>query len=69
MNRAAEEIPQSITVRLVNRSGDTTDIGTISIDNGQLTIDNYYDLNGRKLNGKPTTKGVYINNGKKIVIK
>ena len=44
--------------------------GIESIDNGQLTIDNsWYDLNGRKLNGKPTTKGVFINNGRKVVIK
>ena len=31
--------------------------------------DTYYDLNGRKLSGKPTQKGVYIYNGKKVVIK
>ena len=30
--------------------------------------DRYYDLQGRQLSGKPA-KGVYINNGKKIVIK
>ena len=29
----------------------------------------WYDLNGRKLNGMPTRKGVYILNGKKTVIK
>ena len=29
----------------------------------------WYDLNGRKLSGKPHRKGVYINSGKKIVIK
>ena len=29
----------------------------------------WYDLNGRKLNGMPTKKGVYILNGKKTVIK
>lgn len=26
-------------------------------------------LDGRKLNGKPTQPGVYINGGKKVVIK
>ena len=41
--------------------------GIEAIDNGQLTIDNYYDLNGRKLNAKPTRKGVYIKNGRKVV--
>ena len=29
----------------------------------------YYDLNGRKLQGIPTRKGVYIQNGRKVVIK
>ena len=29
----------------------------------------WYDLNGRRLNGVPTTKGVYINNGKKMIIR
>ena len=47
--------------------GDAT--GVNAIDNGQLTIDNWYDLNGRKLQGVPTKKGVYIMNGKKVVIK
>ena len=31
--------------------------------------ENWYDLQGRKLSGKPTKKGVYILNGKKRVIK
>ena len=51
--------------------GDET--GIISIDNGKLTIDNeagaWYSLDGRRLQGKPSANGVYINNGKKIVIK
>ena len=46
---------------------DATGVG--SIENGKLTIDNWYDLNGRKLNGMPTKKGVYILNGKKVVVK
>ena len=48
--------------------GDGT-TGIEAIDNGQLTIDNWYDLNGRRLQGKPTKKGVYIQNGKKVVVK
>ena len=31
--------------------------------------DEWYTLDGRKLNGKPTTKGLYIVNGKKVMIK
>ena len=48
--------------------GETTGIEVI--DNGQWTIDNgeWYDLNGRKV-AAPTRKGVYINNGRKVVVK
>ena len=39
------------------------------IDNGQWKTDNVvYDLNGRKVNA-PVKKGVYIRNGRKVVIK
>ena len=36
---------------------------------GVETAGTWYDLNGRKLNGKPAQKGIYINNGKKTIIK
>jgi len=46
---------------------------TTSIEHLPLTIDHsdgaWYSIDGRKLNAKPTTKGIYINNGKKIVAK
>ncbi len=29
----------------------------------------YYDLGGRRLNGIPTSKGIFIRNGKKVLIK
>ena len=29
----------------------------------------WYDTAGRRMSGKPTQKGVYFNNGKKVVIK
>ena len=47
--------------------------GTTSIDaslvNSEEVNSVWYDLNGRRLQGKPSQKGVYIKNGKKIVIK
>ena len=43
--------------------------GIENIETGNLDTERYYDLNGRKLQGKPKTKGVYITNGRKIVIK
>ena len=43
--------------------------GIESIDNGKLTIDNeVYDLQGRRMRNT-ARKGIYIQNGKKVVIR
>ena len=39
------------------------------MDNGEWTMDNWYTLDGARLSGKPSSKGIYINNGRKVVIK
>jgi hypothetical protein len=49
------------------------EVGIISVENGNLTngneADTWYTLDGRKLVGKPTLRGVYIYNGNKVAIK
>ena len=55
--------------RAINLVFDSEATGVGSIENGKLTIDNWYDLNGRKLNGMPTKKGIYVKNGRKVVVK
>ena len=42
--------------------------GINSIDNGQGTIDTWYDLQGRKIK-TPQRKGIYIQNGKKYIVR
>ena len=60
---------KSRTVKLVFGNS-LTGIEGVAADKAEADGDgNWYDLNGRKLNSKPTTKGVYINNGRKVVIK
>ena len=51
--------------------GETTDIETIVNGNDLTgtTHRTYYSLSGQQLNGKPAKGGIYICNGKKIVIK
>ena len=66
---STEELPQTITVVLMSSSGETTGIGTLDTKTGDITLDGWYTMDGRKLEGKPTKKGLYINNGRKIVIK
>ena len=66
----AGSLPETLKVRLVKADGTTTAIGTLDTRTGEVEFgDDWYDLNGRRLDVKPTAKGVYINNGKKIVIK
>lgn len=36
-------------------------------DNGKMTNDNYYSIDGVKLNGEPTKMGIYIYKGKKVL--
>ena len=62
--------PASIPFRRSIDGGEGT-TGIDAIDNAANNDANatWYDLNGRKLNGKPAQKGIYIKNGKKIVVK
>ena len=39
------------------------------VEDAQADGEGWYDLSGRRLSGKPVSKGVYIQNGKKVVIK
>ena len=49
--------------------GETTGIQPIRMENGTTPAEGTYDLSGRRIQGQPTQKGVYIQNGKKVVIK
>ena len=49
--------------------GSTTAISAITADGVAVKAEGWYTINGIRLQGAPTEKGVYINNGKKIVIK
>lgn len=48
--------------------GETTGVAGVQNVNA-VSDENWYDLQGRKVQGKPTRKGVYIQNGQKKVIK
>ncbi|MBR5635025.1 MAG: hypothetical protein IKW78_07620, partial [Prevotella sp.] len=41
----------------------------VNLIDAESTNDSWYTIDGRKLNGKPTTKGIYVVNGKKVVVK
>ncbi|MBO5615795.1 MAG: hypothetical protein J5932_06725 [Prevotella sp.] len=62
------ELPQTITVKLIDANGETTAIGEIDTKTGDITFDGWWTLDGVRLDGKPSKSGVYINNSKKVVV-
>ena len=47
--------------------GVTTDIR--QMQSVMSSAGRYYDMNGRQLNAKPTHEGIYLHNGKKLLVK
>ena len=50
-------------------TGIATDLHQVTSDKQQVQSDEWYTIDGRKLNGKPAAKGIYIQNGQKRIIK
>lgn len=63
------DVPTASGARnLVIDFGETTGVGELRTENRRIE-NSFYDLQGRRLNGKPTQKGIYIHNGKLEVLK
>ena len=72
--RGKENLPERITVVLksINGDGQTTAIGSIDTKTGEISFDDkgdWYTISGNRLSEKPSKTGVYIHNGKKVIIK
>ena len=69
---SASAAPEMVTFTFQELDGSTTTVKAIESGlakaNG-YTMEGWYNLNGVKLEGAPTQKGIYINNGRKVVIK
>ncbi len=76
-----EQLPETIKVRLIGADGEVTSIGSLQMTTGEATFDNdsWYTLDGRRIEGKPSTNGIYVrstsgrfqgkNKGKMVIIK
>ena len=49
-------------------TGIATDLHQVTSDKQQVQSDEWYTIDGQKLSGKPTKKGVYIHNGRAVVL-
>ena len=68
--RSGDAVPTTMKVRLLGTDGETT--GILQVNGSGFMVhgsDAWYSIDGRKLQGEPTQRGIYINNGKKVVIK
>ena len=61
-------VPERIKVTLKTSEGTETAVGTVNTKTGEITIDEWYDLDGRKLDAAPSSTGLYLNNGRKVMI-
>ena len=64
----ANSSSKSSTRSIIIDGGDTTDIDGMKVDPDQMD-EKWYDLQGRRLDKKPTKKGLYILNGRKVIVK
>jgi hypothetical protein len=61
-------VPSPASALTFDVDGETTGIADVSVDSN-YDNDTWYTLGGQKLSEKPVTNGIYISNGRKIVIK
>lgn len=62
-------LPNEIDIEIDDENGETVQTGKLDMVTGEFRMDRWYDLKGRKLNSKPSVKGTYYKNGKKVIIK
>ena len=65
------EFPETIEVYLIDDNKGTTYIGQLNTSTGEIVKEDnrWFDMKGRVLDHKPTAKGTYYNNKKKVIIK
>ena len=62
-------LPDELDIEIENENGIVVQTGTLNTVTGEVRMDRWFDLKGRRLNSKPTVKGTYYKNGKKVIIK
>ena len=60
--------PRFVPIDDIN-GGNMTGIDASLVNSEEVNSEKWYDLNGRKLQKKPTQKGVYLLNGRKVVMR
>lgn len=64
-----ETLEAPVEIHKITLKKDDVLTGIEAVNSGLVNTENWYDLNGRKVNGQALKKGVYVRNGKKVVVK
>ena len=62
-------LPNEIDIEIEDEKGFVVEKGRLNTVTGEVRMDRWFDLKGRKLNSRPFVKGSYYKNGKKVIIK
>ncbi|WP_298771376.1 InlB B-repeat-containing protein [uncultured Fibrobacter sp.] len=62
-------LPDELDIEIENEKGVVVQTGKLNTVTGEVRMDRWFDLKGRRLNSKPSAKGTYYKNGKKVIIK
>ena len=62
-------IPDEIEVQLDEENEKPLTVGKFNMETVKSRKDHWFDLKGRKLDSKPTTRGTYYYNGKRVIVK
>lgn len=63
-----QALARGLTMVFADGNG-SAGISPATVADGDVRAPAWYTLDGRRLEGKPTAKGIYVNNGRKVVIK
>ena len=69
LGSASWDVSYEIDVVIVDENDNVVETGKLNTLTGEVRMDRWFDLNGRKLNAKPTTRGTYYYNGKRVIVK
>ena len=69
LNGFGLETPLEMDIVVVDDNDNVLETGKLNTVTGEVRMDRWFDLNGRKLNAKPTTRGTYYHNGKREIVK
>ena len=69
LDNSADAASANRMIIIEEPNGNTTKISAITAEGASIEADGWYTVSGVKLEGAPTEKGVYIRNGKKVVLK